>query len=45
MSLRIIYGTAGTGKSTYIFQEIQEILNRQYKNEKEGRNIKNLKGL
>lgn len=42
MSLRIIYGTAGTGKSTYIFQEIQEILNRQYKNEKEGRNIKNI---
>lgn len=27
MSLRIIYGTSGTGKSTYIFKEIQEKLN------------------
>lgn len=33
MSLRIIYGTAGTGKSTYIFQEIQEKL-KQKKQEK-----------
>lgn len=30
MGLRIIYGTSGTGKSTYIFQEIQEKLKEQY---------------
>ena len=29
MSLRIIYGTAGTGKSTYLFQEIQEKLKQK----------------
>lgn len=29
MSLRIIYGTSGTGKSTYIFQEIAKKLNEQ----------------
>lgn len=33
MSLRIIYGTAGTGKSTYMFQEIQE-KSKQKKQEK-----------
>ena len=29
MSLRIVYGTAGTGKSTYLFQEIQEKLKQK----------------
>lgn len=29
MSLRIIYGTAGTGKSTYLFQGIQEKLKQK----------------
>ena len=29
MSLRIIYGTTGTGKSTYIFQEISKKLKQQ----------------
>lgn len=43
MSLQIIYGTAGTGKSTYIFQKIQEKLNRQYKNEKEESDTNNTK--
>ena len=28
MSLRIIYGTSGTGKSTYIFNEIKEKLKK-----------------
>jgi len=29
MSLRIVYGTAGTGKSTYLFQEIQQKLKQK----------------
>ncbi|MCI9039018.1 MAG: hypothetical protein HFJ29_03995 [Clostridia bacterium] len=29
MSLRIVYGTAGTGKSTYLFQEIQQNLKQK----------------
>ena len=42
MGLKIIYGTAGTGKSTYIFKEIQEKLNNQQINSgnKEIANIK-----
>lgn len=43
MGLRIIYGTAGAGKSTYIFKEIQEKLNKQYKANKEKSDTSNVK--
>ena len=42
MGLRIIYGTAGTGKSTYIFKEIQEKLKKQYEVNKEKSDTNNL---
>ena len=30
MSLQLVYGRSGTGKSTYIFDEIAENINNEY---------------